>query len=946
MLAAVDALMIISWFRTGATIDYAEDGLAYAVWGFTLPNLYPASWMAVRAMGSTLPFGPTGFAWSWEQFLISLLALGNPVVREAITFYIIIYLQGSFTYLLTEEITDGRALPSIIAAFAYVLSPYIMVFPWKRFLMPEIMFSALLPIAAYLFLRGIASGRILRYSSLLAISTFLLGFSFGMPPMVLTLWVFLALLALSSALVGYYALRSLKMFITSFALFLLTGAYWILPYAGLIRASVALASARHLYSQLMSGIPPLFGIRLIYPTGANITTTYNLVYLWGSYYSSVLLIAATFLIPILAFLPVMLLRNKKIDALAIVALVGLFFIFGTSPPTGGAYAFLINHVWILRLWGNGVMEDAGYIAALPYAVLFGVGAAAVAEWLRTRSRRHGVQIEAAFLVALIILDMALLPMPMWTGAVFTDIFNPTHSPFQLYPPARAPIPQYYQQANDYLSSGTGDGYRILVLPFVNFGSGIAYNLSGTPYAGGSRWALFPSMSSIYASDLMEPVDALTSLAPGLMINNSGSFVSLLQMLGVRYVVVVPTIPEVNSELANDVLSGHGVTVPTSIAAPSLGVTVPTSIAAPSLGVTVPSSTAAVSVPIMPISMLHSSGVWGPPVSFSYNDTSVRISFYNSSSGFQVPLRGLQSNWSGLTYLSFYAKSNVTGTLYMQLWNSSNYFAPVSFTLIPGKDVYLIPGIGGGLTPYYAKGDGEVFVPLNPILPERANMSHLVFGFAHKGLAYLEISNLTVGVPSSTAKILTGVRGISYAKSFGQLDLYRVEDPLPMIFASARVIGGANASNMSALLESGEFNPHAIALVNAGGLSISGTAPSVSFTSTPLGYYVVRVSNASGPFLLVLNQDYDASWMLAKGNLDVFQQLLAGDAYQHVEVDGYMNGWLINGTANGTYTIYYAPNDLGILGEIISISSVTILILVVMSKQVLGSHRDVEAHRIR
>ena len=733
LLAIIEAILIISWFRTGTPIDYAEDGLGFAIWGFRSPSFYPVSWVSVRGAGSLVPFAPTSFVWSWEQAGLSMLALGNPVVEEALTFFLVMYLQGTFTYLLTKEIVGGKNLAPIIAALAYILSPYIMIYPWKRFLISEILFSALLPIVAYLFYRGLTSGMTLRYSSLIAIATFLFGFSFGQPPLVLTLWVFLFLMTLFSLILGYDVSSTLKMFALSFVLFILTGAYWILPYIGSYKTAIGLASAQYLYNQLMQGIPPFFGIRLIYPTSPEIVW-YNLVYLWGSYYSSMPITISTFLIPVVAFSSVVFQRRRGVSLMAVIAIIGLFLIFGTSPPTGSLYIFLVSHVWLLKLWGNSVMEDAGYIAALPFAVLLGIGAASLSEHIRGRFRKYGTQVAAVFLGSLVILDLVLLPIPMWTGAVFTDINGPTHSPFKLYPDARAQIPQYYQQANEYLSSNTEENYRILVLPFVNYGNGIAYNLSGTPYAGGSRWALFPSTISIYGSDLGEPVDSLSRLVPELLVNNPGSFATLLQMLGVKYIVVVPTIPEGNSVLTNNILS-----------------------------------------------------------------------------------------------------------------NYSNFTLPI-----------------------------------------------------------------------------TPIRGM-----FSQLKIYTVADPLPMVFAVGNISAGKNVSDVIRLLEDGSFNPHTLALVNVSGISITGNTPEITYTFTPMGYYIVKVSGAKGPFLLVLNQNYDSSWRLARGDLNVFQQLLDKNEYEHVEVDGYMNGWLISSGANGIYTIYNIQNDFGILGELISLFSVMLLIFLLV-----------------
>jgi len=1079
LLAIVDALLIISWFRTGSPIDYAEDGLGYAIWGFSSPNLYPVSWSLVRGAGSLVPFAPTSFIWSWEQAGLSLLALGNPVVKEALTFFFIIYLQGTFTYLLTKEIVGEKTLAPIIAALAYILSPYIMIYPWKRFLMPEILFSALFPIVAYLYYRGITTRKTLIYSSLIAIATFLFGFSFGMPPLVLTLWVFLFLMALFSLILGYDASSTIKMFALSFVLFIMTGAYWILPYIGSLKVATTLASAQYLYNQLMQGIPPFFGIRLILPTSPEIAS-YNIVYLWGSYYSSMPIIISTFLIPIVAFSSLVFQRRREVFLMAIIAIIGLFLIFGTSPPTGSLYIFLVKHVWLIRLWGNGVMEDAGYIAALPYAVLFGIGAASLAEYIHRKFRKHGTQVAAIFLGTLVILDLVLLPIPMWTGAVFTDIYGPTHSPFKLYPVARAQIPQYYQQANEYLSSNTEGYYRILVLPFVNYGNGITYNLSGTPYAGGSRWALFPSTISIYASDLGEPLDQLSTQLAYALFQNTSMVLPLLQIMGVKYVAVVPTIPPQYSEVCNAILNGSGVKIPTSLTEPIINASVPTSL---SVGNPLSTRSVLVSNPIpldgsgpvwslktfsivsnYGINMTTAAGEGGgaeiPLVAPYYSNWSgysylefhaqsntsgtvvaqlwsgsgltqfqfqfspgTTTYFLPSASGGLVPLvvkggdsvfvplsivpersnmshlvigfvsphpayfyvynlsvgnplstrsvlvsnpipldgsgpvwslktfsivsnYGINmttaagegggaeiplvapyySNWSGYSYLEFHAQSNTSGTVVAQLWSGSG-LTQFQFQFSPGTTTYFLPSASGGLVPLVVKGGDSVFVPLS-IVPERSNMSHLVIGFVSPHPAYFYVYNLSVGNPLSTRSVLAGVPGISYVRSFGLIRVYMVEDPLPEVFVSTKVETCYNSSQLMNLLEGGA-DPHSVLFANYTYTGSWGRSPNVTYYETPLGYYVVQVHNATGPFILAFDQDYDGSWELAAGNLNPFQQMLSHSAYPHFPVDCYMNGWLISSGANGIYTIYNISNDFGILGELISLFSVIFLIFLLL-----------------
>lgn len=89
-------------------------------------------------------------------------------------------------------------------------------------------------------------------------------------------------------------------------------------------------------------------------------------------------------------------------------------------------------------------------------------------------------------------------------------------------------------------------------------------------------------------------------------------------------------------------------------------------------------------------------------------------------------------------------------------------------------------------------------------------------------------------------------------------------------------------------------------------------------------YLVNISNAKDPFILSLNQKYNSLWRIYE-NKNFFAKLK--DTFQknnnsnHILLDGYANGWIINQKGDYALTIEYAPQLLFSLGYKITMVSV-------------------------
>ena len=84
-------------------------------------------------------------------------------------------------------------------------------------------------------------------------------------------------------------------------------------------------------------------------------------------------------------------------------------------------------------------------------------------------------------------------------------------------------------------------------------------------------------------------------------------------------------------------------------------------------------------------------------------------------------------------------------------------------------------------------------------------------------------------------------------------------------------------------------------------SESVSAPKVVWSSTSPSQYTAEVRNISSPFVLVLAESFASDW--------VVDGLPEGWTATHIKVDGYANGWRIEGTGDATLVLRYRPQTI-------------------------------------
>ena len=96
-------------------------------------------------------------------------------------------------------------------------------------------------------------------------------------------------------------------------------------------------------------------------------------------------------------------------------------------------------------------------------------------------------------------------------------------------------------------------------------------------------------------------------------------------------------------------------------------------------------------------------------------------------------------------------------------------------------------------------------------------------------------------------------------------------------------------------------------------------PSLRWDAASPSHYSVAVSGAAGPFVIVLAETHDPGWK-AEGLPD-------GATASHRKVDGYANGWLVDGSGDLRFTLEYAPDRVARLGRVLTLLAAVALVTV-------------------
>ena len=541
-------VMTFMWFRDGLFIAYAENELA-----FYRPNpAFLFAWIQNIGAGKDLLWNPPAIPTTLIH--VMLRDYIDPVIREALMFFIILSVGAlSMFYLARSNLSNkNRNLGAVVAACFYLVNPYVMIVVWKRFLFAHIFAYALFPSSLMFYDKGLRSGKALKYAILTSLSSVGFAFSFTIYGFFTSYWLLLLgwtlfRLVFSESSSEHKRLSVVKSLTVLIPVWFSLNAWWVVSIFGHWTQIQSLYTQNPYFSR--EGNLSTASISSIHTGG--VVAVARLVYtgisgyaphkLWGPLYQSPLFIIISFLPPIIAGVALLgSRRNRNAVVFSLLYIYGVFWANGTSPPTGGLFAFLFQHNDILQSL-RGPYETSGLVVAIALSFLLGLGVTQLMHldfnlhFSRRRVWRHVARYTRIMALSFVLSGILVLyPLPMWSGAVFTDVFGPTLNPTLRWRYSQVRVPPYYEEANKMINLSPGE-FRIVHFP-LSYTGGTQYEWS-LPYMGGDpNDVLFdhPSiaMSGWYGGLVDNMINGLVPF-----MGSSNLLWKPLSLMNVRYIIL-------------------------------------------------------------------------------------------------------------------------------------------------------------------------------------------------------------------------------------------------------------------------------------------------------------------------------------------------------------------------------------------------------------------------
>lgn len=490
LLLSSIGLLSITWFRGDFLIDRGD---------FDLPlNRLRGLIRSIYLWDDNISFGTLNSrivaAIPYHFFFALSEVIGfSLVTAEKILFYFSFTFCGLASYYLTLTLVKMRRIAALFSAVFYMMNLYSLIFIWNfTYGISYAFMYASLPLILALYIKGLDEKKGFRYAILLCLIWIATtSVAYVSPPFIILNWAFLFSYGLFYILVHWKEKTNVKhsfRFTIVVALFwALLSMYWMIPMGFSILEEFAKAGLQSIgLSDIsifkLNSAPLLEALRLAGYWALYEGYKGDPYYPWATSYASSLFLLISFLVPFLAFLPLISRsKNKHVLYFAFLALLGLFLVKGSLPPLENLNLHLFSIPGLLRIFREPIIKF-GMIVALAYAFLIGVGVDDLYNYLKKFNYYHKPIISIISLILIIFLLLGIYAWPFWSGDVI-------YAGGKISASARIKIPSYYYNASNYLGK-QNDIFRILPLPFPRLY--IVEYLWGYGYSGAdpSNW-LFP-----------------------------------------------------------------------------------------------------------------------------------------------------------------------------------------------------------------------------------------------------------------------------------------------------------------------------------------------------------------------------------------------------------------------------------------------------------------------
>ncbi len=448
------------WFSSGSLMGAGESGLPfYSLLWHTIASEY--SWK-LTLLGNANGITTGSFPLYW--FLSRFVLLGVPnFLIQAFFFFTILSCAGIGIFLLSRLLF--KELPTkyhLLAVGFYWFNPATLVNVWSRFLNNYMVFFALLPLALYLFIKGLEKRS---YIYALSIGLVTAGFSYALTavPFNLILWMLFALVTAYYAYLNNRVWFYLQYFLIALLSYCLINAWWIGQFFSYLYSTSGTVSINDFFSSsgnlgTLDSLSQKLGLlintlRFMHSTYYLDKSTYTAFYTTAP--MVLLEFSITFLILGVIF---RYRRHGSVLLLAIIYFLGLYLTKGNQTPFGDLFQIAFLYISALQVFRN-PFEKFSFLLSLTAAPLFSFAIYHLGQ--------HYLKHQQKIYLLAVLWLVGIWGSFYWSGLLFTRKDGNSNQLVSY----QTEVPEYYQKTNQWLE-GQGDNFRFVVLPIG--GEGMSY----------------------------------------------------------------------------------------------------------------------------------------------------------------------------------------------------------------------------------------------------------------------------------------------------------------------------------------------------------------------------------------------------------------------------------------------------------------------------------------
>jgi len=455
---------------------------------------------------------------------------------EKIIFIIWMTSGSFFTYFLCLFIFknyDHKKLVGFVAGLFYVLNTYLLMFKWIGFNKSLFAYSAF-PLILLIFLKGLQSKDNVRYAIFLGAS-FLLVSSAINPAYSVAIWgvlIFYLIFFLLSCRHSKELIYRSIIFTTSCLIsFLLFNVWYLYPYA---------VSFLNIEAFQYANSPATFDRNIMNSQDTSFLNIFRLFGHWSFFskfqefyyfpysfiYKSPPFLIISFLIPLLAFMSLLLEKKRIKENLSFIlffillALIGLFLNKGVHEPLGNINRWLYSNIPLFVLF-RAQYDKLGFIIVLSFAILFGFSVSLFYTYLINKLKRL---ISSIIIIIFLSMFFIFYQFPYWTNQVYTYKEN------RLLGSPLVSIPNYFF---DYINwqKKQEQSFRTMLFP-IKFGEKADIRDYEWGYTGTSLLYLNSYKSIVVGSAFSELEDRLMK-----ELSSSGFLDKIMGLWSISYLIL-------------------------------------------------------------------------------------------------------------------------------------------------------------------------------------------------------------------------------------------------------------------------------------------------------------------------------------------------------------------------------------------------------------------------